>query len=100
MAGYVTEVIYRAGHRRWKIENKAFRELTQDYDLERCSHREPTSILVQMLILMPGFVLFMAFAQLDSKLVYLGQVSCLELTQQLNLALEQDLPRELWFDSG
>jgi len=41
--GYGPEVIYRAGRRRWGIENKAFNELTQGYHLEPCCHHEPTA---------------------------------------------------------
>jgi hypothetical protein len=98
--GYAALVIYRAGHRRWGIENKAFNELTQAYHLEHCYHHEPVSMLAQMLILMLGFTLFTAFAQLHSKLVRLGQLTAKALTKELDLALEEDLPWEQWFHSG
>ena len=98
--GYGAPVIYQGGHRRWGIENKAFNELTQAYHLEHCYHHEPTSMLAQMLILMLGFVLFTAFAQLQSKLVVLGKMTTQALVGDLNLALEADLPWELWFASG
>lgn len=98
--GYGAPVIYQGGHRRWGIENKAFNELTQAYHLEHCYHHEPTSMLAQMLILMLSFLLFTAFAQLHSKLVVVGKMSGRALAQDLNLALEADLPWELWFASG
>ncbi len=98
--GYATEVIYQGGHRRWGIENKAFNELTQAYHLEHCYHHEPMSMLAQMLILMLGFTLFTAFAQLHSKLVGLGKLTAKALAKELDLALEEDLPWELWFHSG
>jgi hypothetical protein len=98
--GYAAPVIYQGGHRRWGIENKGFNELTQAYHLDHCYHHEPTSMLAQMLILMLGFVLFSAFAQLHSKLVVLGKRTGQALAQDLNLALAQDLPWELWFASG
>jgi hypothetical protein len=98
--GYAASVIYQGGHRRWGIENKGFNELTQAYHLEHCYHHEPTSMLAQMLILMLGFVLFSAFAQLHSKLVVLGKLTGQALAQDLNLALEADLPWKLWFASG
>ena len=53
-----------------------------------------------MLILLLGFTLFTAFAQLHNKLVRLGALSAKALTKELNLALEQDLPWEQWFHSG
>jgi len=97
---YGVEMAYRAGHRRWGIENKAFNELTQGYHLEHCYHHEPTAMLAQMLVLMLGFVLFSAYTLLHSQPVRLGQVTMKELAQNLNLALEEDLPWNLWFASG
>jgi len=98
--GYGAPVIYQGGHRRWGIENKAFNELTQGYHLTHCYHHEPTSMLAQMLILMLGFLLFTAFAQLHSKLVVLRKMTGQALAEELKLALEADLPWELWFASG
>jgi hypothetical protein len=99
LAAYLAEVIYEAGHRRWNIENKAFNELTQYYHLEHCYHHDPTSMLVQMLILIFGFALFSAFA-LHSQLVRLEQLTLKALAHQLDLALEEELPWNLWFHSG
>jgi Transposase DDE domain len=87
--GYPLEMIYHGGHRRWGIENKAFNELTQAYHLEHCYHHEPDSMLAQMLILMLGFTLFTAFAQLHSQLLRLGEVSLKELAHKLYLVLIQ-----------
>jgi hypothetical protein len=98
--GYAAQVIYQAGHRRWGIENKAFNELTQAYHLEHCYHHEPVSMLAQMLILLLGFTLFTAFAELHNKLVRLGELTAKALTKELDLALEEDLPWEQWFQSG
>ena len=53
-----------------------------------------------MLILMLGFVLFSAYALLHSQQVRLGQVSLKELAQDLNLALEEAVRWQMWFDSG
>lgn len=100
LQGYPLELAYHAGHRRWGIENKAFNELTQSYHLEHCYHHEPTAMLAQMLILMLGFVLFSAYAVLHSQPLRLGQTTMKELAQDLNLALEEDLPWDLWFASG
>lgn len=97
---YGAKAAYQGGHRRWGIENKAFNELTQAYHLEHCYHHEPVSMLAQMLILMLGFTLFTAFAKLHSQLVRLGQLSMKALAQNLNLALEEDLAWDQWFQSG
>ncbi len=100
LRGYPTRVKYEAGHRRWGIENKAFNELTQFYHLEHCYHHEPVAMVAQMLILMLGFVLFSAYAMLHSQRVRLGQVSLKELAHDLDLALEEAVRWELWFESG
>jgi len=97
--GYPAQVVYVLGHRRWGIENKAFNELTQGYHLPHCYHHDPTSMLVQMLILILGFTLFTAFA-LHSQTVRTGQMTLKALAHQLDLALEEDLPWEQWFHCG
>ena len=99
LSGYSAELIYEVGHRRWGIENQAFNELTQGYHLTHCYHHDPTSMLVQMLILIFGFTLFTAFA-LHCQLVRLGELTRKALAHQLDLALEQDLPWDQWFHSG
>ena len=96
---YPPEVVYQGGHRRWGIENQAFNELTQGYHLPHCYHHDPTSMLVQMLILIFGFTLFTAFA-LHSQLVRVGELTRKALAHQLDLALEEDLPWNQWFHSG
>jgi len=98
--GSPVQVIYEGGHRRWGIENKAFNELTQFYHLEHCYHHEPVAMLAQMLILILGFVLFGAYATLHSQQVRLGRVSLKELAHDLDLALQDDLPWDLWFACG
>lgn len=100
LQGYPVEMAYQAGHRRWGIENKAFNELTQYYHLEHCYHHEPVAMLAQMLILLLAFVLFSALAVLHSQAVRLGQITLKALAHDLALALEEDLPWDLWFASG
>jgi hypothetical protein len=100
LGGYPCQVIYEGGHRRWGIENKAFNELTQFYHMEHCYHHEPAAMLAQMLILMLGFVLFSAYAALHSLPFRWGQVTLKELAHDLDLALEEPLRWELWFDTG
>ncbi len=99
LGGYPAEVIYHGGHRRWGIENQAFNELTQGYHLTHCYHHDPTAMLVQMLILIFAFTLFMAFAR-HSQRVRLGELTRKALAQRLNEALEADLPWDQWFHSG
>lgn len=56
-------------------------------------------MLVQLLILIFGFTLFNAFAR-HSQLVRLGELTLKALAHDLDLALEENLPWELWFESG
>jgi hypothetical protein len=100
LRAYAPKLVYDGGHCRWGIENKAFNELTQFYHLEHCYHHEPVAMLAQLLILLLGFVLFNAFAVLHSQTLRLGQQTAKELAQDLNLALEEDLPWDQWFASG
>lgn len=97
---YGCKATYHLGHRRWKIENKGFNELTQFYHLEHCYHHEPVAMLAQMLILMIGFVLFMAFALLRGKLVNWGRMTMKELAETLDRDLEEALDWSQWFVSG
>ncbi len=99
LRGYPVEVVYQGGHRRWGIENQAFNELTRGYRPTHCYRHNPTSMLVQMLILIFAFALFTAFA-LHSQLERVGEVTRKAQAHQLDLAIKEDLPRELWFHSG
>lgn len=100
LGAYPPETIYQAGHRRWGIENKAFRELTQYYHLEHCYHHHPAAMLAQMLILLLGFNLFSAYAALHSQKIRLTQLTLQALAQSLRQALQEDLPWDQWFASG
>ena len=100
LQNYPAEMVYHGGHRRWGIENKGFNELTQFYHLEHCYHHEATAMLAQMLITILGFLLFTAYAALHSQQVRLGQLTLKELAHNLDLALEEELPWDLWFACG
>ena len=49
---------------------------------------------------MLGLVLFSAYAVRHSQLVRLGQITLKALAHNLDLALEAELPWDLWFASG
>lgn len=100
LQSYLGTVVGEGGPRRWGIENKAFNELMQSYQLERGYHHEPGALLAQMLILMLGLLLLTAYATLHTQQLRLGQVTREEAAHDLDLALEPDWRRELWFASG
>jgi hypothetical protein len=86
--GYGVKTIWRGGHRRWGIENKAFRELTREYHLEHCFHHHPVAMLAQMLILMLAFNMFNAYAVLQNHLWRKGKTTLCALTEKMLLHLE------------
>jgi hypothetical protein len=95
--GYDASVIWRIGHQRWGVENHAFNELTQHYQLTHCPHHEPGAIMAWLLIRVLGFNLFELFARLHGKLWRQGRTTLQELAGQLDRALEavQDI-KPLW----
>jgi hypothetical protein len=92
------QVIWRAGHRRWGIENHAFNELTQHYHLTHCPHHHPVAIVAWLLILVLAFNLFEVFIRLHSKLWQpAGTVTLQSLALNLDRALEHtDELEPLW----
>ena len=90
------KTIWTVGHGRWKIENNAFGELTQHWNLEHCAHHDPVAIEALLLILVLAFNLFRAFAQLCGKAWRAGQVTMQEIRRQLDLAMTTDNEVLLW----
>ena len=88
--------VWTIGHGRWTIENNAFCELTQHWNLEHCAHHDPVAIEALLLILVLAFNLFRAFAQLCGKAWRAGQVTLQELRRQLDLAMTTDHEVLLW----
>ena len=82
--------VWKIGHLRWRIENNAFNELTQHWNLEHCAHHHPQAIIALLLIKVLAFNLFKAFAQLHGKQWRAGKITFQELRLQLYRALELD----------
>jgi len=85
--GYAGSVIRDCGHLRWKIENNAFNELTQSWNLTHCAHHHPVAILALLWIKILAFTLFHAFAILHGKLFRLGKVTFNELRKRIYRSL-------------
>ena len=96
--GYEPKVIWQIGHLRWNIENNAFNELTQYWNLEHCPRHHPKAIIALLLIKVLAFNLFKAFAQLHGKLWRAGKITFQELRLQIYRALE--LESAILFFSG
>lgn len=86
---YPAQVIWRAGHQRWGVENHAFNELTQHYHLTHCPHHHPVAIIVCLLIKVLAFNLFELFVRLNSKLWRQGQWTLQAAARCLDLAMER-----------
>jgi hypothetical protein len=85
--GFGGAVIRDIGHRRWKIENNAFGELTQHWHLTHCAHHHPVAVLALLWIKIIAFTLFRAFAILHGKLFRLGKTTLQELRKQIYRSL-------------
>jgi len=85
--GYDGAIIRDIGHLRWKVENNAFGELTQHWDLTHCSHHEPTALRALLWIKIIAFTLFHAFAILHGKAFRLGLATLNEIRKQLYRSL-------------
>lgn len=85
--GVPGQVIWQIGHRRWGIENHAFNELTQAYDLEHCVRHESVAMEVWLLIRVLGFVLFELYARRHCQRVRQGAQTLRDLRDDLFLAL-------------
>lgn len=85
--GYAGSAIRDLGHLRWKIENNAFNELTQSWNLTHCAHHHPVAILALLWIKILAFTLFHAFAILHGKLFRLGKVTFNELRKRIYRSL-------------
>ncbi len=95
--GVPGKVIWQIGHRRWGVENHAFNELTQYYDLEHCVRHEAVAMEVWLLIRVLGFILFELYAKLHCQTIRQGGQTLKDLRDDLFLALarwEELLP--LW----
>jgi hypothetical protein len=94
--GLPKKMVWSIGHGRWKIENNAFCELTQHWNLEHCAHHDPVAIEALLLIRVLAFNLFRAFAQLCGKAWRAGRVTLQEVRRQLDLAMTTDNEVLLW----
>ena len=75
------------GHLRWKVENNAFGELTQHWNLTHCSHHHPAAGVTLLWIKIIAFTLFHAFAILHRKAFRLGLTTLNEIRKQLYRSL-------------
>ena len=96
--GYAAKTIWAIGHSRWKIENNAFNELTQHWQMEHCTHHHPVAIVAWLLIVIWAFNLFHAYALLCGKSWRLGKATLQELRRRIDLAMTTD--RAVLFFSG
>ncbi len=84
---YAGSVVRDLGHLRWKIENNAFNELTQGWQLTHCAHHHPVSLQVLLWIKIIAFTLFHAFVLRHGQLVRLGKVTFQELRKRIYRSL-------------
>jgi len=90
--GYEGSAIRDMGHLRWKIENNAFGQLTQHWNLPHCAHHHPVAVVALLWIKIIAFTLFHAFAILHGKLLRLGKATLQEVRKQIYRSLLCGLP--------
>jgi len=86
---YGPATIWKIGHARWGVENHAFNELTQSYDLTHCTRHEPVAMLAWLLLRMLAFNLFECFTRLHGKVWRQGRVTLESIADDLRGALER-----------
>lgn len=87
--GYGPSTIWKIGHSRWGIENHAFNELTQHYQLTHCTRHEPTAMLAWLLLRVLAFNLFDCYVRVHGKLWRQGRVTLKSIAEDLLGALER-----------
>lgn len=87
LAGYDGATVRDLGHGRWKIENNAFGELTQHWQLSHCAHHHPVAVVALLWIKIIAFTLLHAFAILHGKRFRLGLATLNEIRKQLYRSL-------------
>lgn len=89
LAGYGAGTIWKIGHSRWGVENHAFNELTQHYDLTHCPRHEPGAMQAWLLLRVLAFNLFECFTRLHSQLGRQGRTTLKSMAEDLLAALER-----------
>jgi len=92
--------LWKAGHRRWDVENDAFNTLSTHWALDHCFKHEPTAITNFILTLFIAFVLLQSFYLRNLKPPRRKHLTLIGLGDELHLSLMLNANRAPWLDQG
>ena len=92
--------LWKAGHRRWDVENDAFNTLTTQWALDHCFKHEPTAITNFILTLFIAFVLLQSFYLRNLKLPRRRHLTLMGLSSELHLSSVLHTNHAPWLDQG
>jgi hypothetical protein len=92
--------LWKAGHRRWDVENDLFNTLSTHWGLDHCFKHESTAILNFILTLFIAFVLLQSFYLRNLKLQRRIHLTLIGIGDELHLSLMLMATRAPWLDKG
>jgi hypothetical protein len=92
--------LWRAGHRRWDIENDVFNTLSTHWALDHCFKHQPTAILNFVLTLFIAFVLLQSFYLRNLKPQRRLHLTLIGLADQLHLSVICITTPAPWLNKG
>jgi hypothetical protein len=92
--------LWKAGHRRWDVENDTFNTLSTHWALDHCFKHDPTAIVNFILTLFIAFVLLQSFYLRNLKPPCRLRLTLIGLGDELHLSLIWLATRAPWFDKG
>jgi len=92
--------LWKAGHRRWDVENDLFNVLSTHWALDHCFKHDPTAIINFILTLFIVFVLLQSFYLRNLKLPRRIHLTLIGLANELHLSLTLMETHVPWIDKG
>jgi hypothetical protein len=92
--------LWKAGHRRWDVENDLFHMLSAHWALDHCFKHDPTAIVNFILMLFIAFVLLQSFYLRNLKLQGRIHLTLIGLANELHLSLTLMKTHAPWLDQG
>jgi hypothetical protein len=92
--------LWKAGHRRWDVENDLFNTLSAHWALDHCFKHDPTAIVNFILTLFIAFVLLQSFYLRNLKPQRRIHLTLIGLANELHLSLTLMKTHAPWLDKG
>ncbi len=82
--------LWKAGHRRWEIENNLFNVLVKHWHMDHCYKHEPNAIVAFLLTLFIAFIFVQSFYHLNLKKPVRDRFAIIAITLQLYGDIKQN----------